>query len=511
MAPLLAHLSRCFQRRALSTALAPPLALGDAAGLRAQHAAFLRIYGGVPDPIHAWMSSFYRRPHPEFLPAVFLQAALTPGALQGATALPFAAFLAALLPRLCASEGDADGVVAACAAALGCAHGEGVSEALLLGGEERLDTVLRALALAGVPGCDAVLARVSAEWGQGLAQAWGAEDARGGSGGAPWGGAPPGWEGASREDLAALAASLGPRAPPRLREPVLRWPIPVQNLAAFELALREQPSPLYGATRHLFARTRAMHALAARAPRGSPQAATFALLAPPLAAEVTQALTDALWGHFYATGDAAAVQRVLDIATGYGEFVEEFGAAPFSAPDGACALPAALEDSPDAAMRFAASRHALWTLLWHCERHTAVGDALSAGYAQLNDRAVLEDFAGCASAEGGEGGGGGGGGITAFGRAQLDLLHYLRPSLAALAAQAWRRGIGSGVWPEAYAALHGEEGGGAGGRGRLLGEGEGAAGNGRGAGGAAAGARSSLMAAAVRDRRRSGWEQRPLR
>ena len=438
---------RCFTSLAPAS---PPVT--SLTALQSQHSEFLSIYG--PDPIYAWMSSYYRRPHPEYLPSVFLESALTPGSLQGPQALPFAAFLASVLRRSCSSEADFDGVLAACAGALCAAHGEGGPRAeLLVGGEERLDTVLRALSLADMPAADAVLQRTSGAWASALAAGWARTDAGAGAdASAPPPGAPPGWEQASREDILALAASLGPRTPPRPRAHLLHWPLPLLNLDAFTRDLRQQPFPLYAASRHLFARTRALHTLASSTSASSASsAATLALLVPPLAQEVTCAMVDGLWGHFYATGDSAAIERVLDVATGYADFLEEFGQQPFTAPSGAYPLPPALADSPYAAARFEASRHALLTLLWHCERHTAVGDALGAAFSALNDRAVLAEVGQRVGGEEEEG-------ITAFGRARLDLLHHLHPTLQALAARAWQGGIGSGQWPAAYSRLHGEVG-----------------------------------------------------
>ena len=264
--------------------------------------------------------------------------------------------------------------------------------------------------------------------------------------------------------MRALAASLLPPPGAHNRTSFLRWPIPTLNLSAFEAHLRSEPFALYGATRHLFARTHAMHALAQRGTRNSePNAATtarhtFVVLSPRLAQDVTVSMVEAMWAHFYATGDARAVSRVVDVGVAYGEFLDEFGDAPVTAfnglDDDMSPPPEAIADDPYARMRFNASRFALWSLLWHASRHTAVGDAFASSYASLNDKAALLDPMDTGEV------------LTAFGRSRLELMRVLLPSMTECAASAWSGGIGSGTWPPAYALLH--EGGG-GGEGALLG------------------------------------------
>jgi hypothetical protein len=158
-------------------------------------------------------------------------------------------------------------------------------------------------------------------------------------------------------------------------------------------------------------------------------------------------MVDAYWGVFYATGEGGAVERVMDVATGYWEFVEEFGLGP-ALQYTTTPLPPDLQDTPYVAMRFQASRHALWSLLWHAQRHTAVGDHYTSSLKQLNDRAVLSSLGE------GEGEEGEGQGITRFGRDRLDLLLHIKPTMQALSALAWEQGVGSGKWPTTYALLH---------------------------------------------------------
>lgn len=385
--------------------------------------------------MYSWMSTFYRRPHPEYIPAAFLECLRSQGGgggLRGKGSLSSAVFLASLLSRGCRSEAEVDGVVSACVGALAEAYpggGRGV-------GEEELDTLLRALGLANSPPCDAVLGRLVGAWRVDMERGWSATGA---------GCGPPGWENASKEDVVALVSSLEPRAPPRTRTPFLQWPIPTVNLSMFERTLKLEPFPVYGATRYLFSRTWAMHTLgrAVQSGQATPQqAATFPVLSPTLASEVTCLMVDAYWGVFYATGEGGPVERVMDVATGYWEFVDEFGMEPVlqypSSP-----LPPELTDTPYVAMRFQASRHALWSLLWHAQRHTAVGDHYTSSLKQLNDRAALSEE------EGGEGEG-----LTKFGRDRLDLLLYIKPTMQALTALAWEKGVGSGQWPTTYALLH---------------------------------------------------------
>jgi hypothetical protein len=421
--------------------LAAALGPGAPAELARLDATFGAAYGplggatGSGDPWADWVHSFYRRPHPELLPAALLHAVRDQGGapLLGRGALPAAAFLAsAVFRRCCATEADVVGVLGACAGAVGAAAGGATAAA-----DAALDTVLRAAWLAELPACDAVLAELAEERAAAVRRAP-----------LPPEGAPP------REELLAAAASLFPPAPLRRRAPLLRWPLPAADLASFEAHAREEAFPLYGGASALWgARLRALRGAARRGEGeegggGARGRAAAALLAPPLALAISTNMVEAYWAHFCATGDGAAVGRVCDAAAGYGEFLEEFGLDPVLECGGAGAPPPpALAEEPLAALRFSASRFALESLLAHAGRHTAVGDSFSRQLAALNDEAVARDAATAAGEDGA---------LTVFGERRLRVMHAVRPLMAQFAAEAWATGVGSGQWPPSYAILHGE-------------------------------------------------------
>jgi hypothetical protein len=324
-----------------------------------------------------------------------------------------------------------------------------------------VDTLLRALWLAGGEGgggggarggggeaalFDGALARALPRYAGMLAGArsWaaagGSADAQAAGGGAAFD--------------AALVASLAPPSRGRQVPPLTSWPLPTVSFAAFEASLGAWANghgggdgagdiPLLArGSRYLLA---ALRSVARRGVDG--HNATVGV--PELASLATQSLVDALWATFFATGDPAAVERVLDAGTGYAEFLEEHGDAWVTkfrsgsvggegggdaAPRDFTGVPPSLEDDPLASMRFSASRYALWSLLVNASTHTAVGDAV----ARHHD-AVAE-----LAAEGGREG------MTAFGLRRLELLDALAPSLGALAEHAAAHGIGSGAWPESY-------------------------------------------------------------
>jgi hypothetical protein len=445
----------------LSPSILPPLseslaaALGprvsSSTGLATLDRTFTAAFGvlggatGSGDPWADWVHSFYRRPHPELLPAALLHALRDQGGapLRGLEALPTSAFLAsAVFRRCCATEADVVGVLGACAGAVAEAlPGAGADAGAAAAAEAALDTVLRAAWLAQLPACDAVLAEFAAGRAEAVRAAFAGAEA----------GTPPPPGGAPREELLAAAASLFPPAPLRRRAPLLQWPLPAADLAAFEAHAREEAFPLYGASALWGARLRALRAAAGGGARGR---AAAALLAPPLAQAVSINMVEAYWAHFCATGDAAGVvRRVCDAAAGYGEFLDEFGLEPALGGAGGdvgagAGVPPALRDDPLAALRFAASRFALSSLLAHAGRHTAVGDAFAAALAALNDEAVARDPLTAAGVDGG---------LTAFGERRLRVMHAARPHMAELAAEAWATGVGSGAWPESYALLHGEQ------------------------------------------------------
>jgi hypothetical protein len=441
----------------LPAALASALGGPSSTALASQVDTFTSAYGvlggttGSGDPWADWMHSYYRRPHPELLPAALLHALRDHGGgpLLGREALPTSAFLAAaVFRRCCVTEDDVAGVLGACAGAAAVAAADAPAAAAVA--DAALDTVLRAMWLAQLPACDALLARLAEDRGDALRAALPGSDADGAGGGA-----------ARREELLAAAASLFPPAPLRRRAPLLVWPLPAADLTAFEAHAREEPFPLYGASALWGSRLRALRS--AGRGGGAPARAAAALLAPSLALSISTNMVEAYWAHFCATGDPAAVGRVCDAAAGYGEFLDEFGLAPVLAwrgdserggGGGGADVPEALRDDPLAALRFSASRFALASLLAHAGRHTAVGDAFAAALAALNDEAVARDARTAAGADGG---------LTAFGERRLNVMLAVRPIVAEFAVEAWATGVGSGNWPPSYAALHGGGGGGGGG------------------------------------------------
>lgn len=441
---------------AAPTASATPVALS--------HARFTSIFSSAV-PLSAWMQCYYRRPSPELLPGALLAALRDPSPWSGARSLVGAAFLAGVLRASARDAASARGVLSVFfAAAREEAIARGVSmtgegsarsafeAASDAGGEELFDTLLRSFWLAGGVGgglhFDEILAGASAEACMNVAASpfdeWDGEG--GASGGGDGGGGRPR---VSRADRAALASSIFPPPEERCRaSSVVSWPLPLQNMAAFEAHLRGARFALYGATRYWFARTHAMHALGAKGDVSS--RASFSALSPPLAQDVTIALVDALWAHFYATGDGRrVVSRVLDVGTDYADFLEEEGTAPVeTCVDvrgvlfGAAPPPLSVADSPLDLARFNASRYALWSLLVAAREHTAVGDAFAADFSELNDAAVLRPDE-----------------LTAFARKRLTICHALLAAMQEAAAAASVTGIGSGNWPASYAALVGGGGG----------------------------------------------------
>jgi hypothetical protein len=116
------------------------------------------------------------------------------------------------------------------------------------------------------------------------------------------------------------------------------------------------------------------------------------------------AVVEALWGTFYATGDAKYIRRIADIASDW--------AHDGSAADGAVGLlldlrapmPPALAgpgDSPEAtarAVRAQTARVAIWSLIHHTRRHTAVTKTLAAEVSDLAPWLVDTDAHGSAAA-----------------------------------------------------------------------------------------------------------------
>lgn len=437
-------------RRALATTVnASPMAAWSAAAaaaeLQRQHELFLAVYRGDThehNPVEEWMQTYYRRPRPDLLAGALVEAARRDGgaALTGAAAFPTAVFLSHVFDeRARRGDGALQAAVLQAVFAVGSqeatgppAHADAVSE--------QLDTLLRGLLLAGTPACDAALEKHLPAYRATLQR-----HAAGSNG-----------DGASLH--AALVASLTPPPPVAEAVPVhLGWSLPAVSLPVFAALLRAAPpsatggvpAPPYGrASRFLLQQLAAGAALAASDTR------TFdARTAPALACVVTTSLVDAAWARFHATGDPAAVVRVLDVATLFVPFLEELGddaerwvthyragrpAADAAAGVDYSSVPAALADDPLAVMRFEASRHALWSLLVHARWHTAVGAAFNAHAADVA-RAVGGMDALSQTTR-----------VTQFGRHRIALLERLLPTVAELHAAAGDDGIGSGVWPASF-------------------------------------------------------------
>ena len=378
--------------------------------------------------LNEWVQTYYRRQRPDLLLPALAHAARVPGALVGSAAMGGAVFLAHVLARVCSSAADMAAVLAharlVAAAALADSGDNDVGLAHRLA--EQLDTLLRAFMLCNRRDFDEVLREVQGAWRADLAAALAARGDAGGE---------------QPSDLAALADSLLPPSTPARSAAraasLLAWPVPALDLPRFEAHLAAEAFSPYGATRHLFLHTRAAHLLASA---GKARAADFAAFAPPLAALVTAALVDGYWSHFYATGDPAAISRVLDVGVLYLPFADEFGdaaiAGPASADDERWA--GAFDGDALAHMRFEAGRHALWTLLANAQVHAQVGGwFLRDAGAALDSAALLDPVSRLAT-------------LSHEGERRLQLQRLLAPAMRTAHAHAMEYGIGSGQWPASY-------------------------------------------------------------
>lgn len=273
--------------------------------------------------------------------------------------------------------------------------------------------------------------------------------------------AAPDFSGCDKNEATALAESLRPPSSDQdteARIPFLEWPIPAVNLERFESHVgsllptrhgrsRETdgqavlPCNMYGrGSRFQFQQMRAA-ALQLREDPARFRSAT----APALATVVTCSMVDAYWAGLYASCDSAFVERVLDVGTLYVPFFEEFGDEwvarydPGAGPDAPFSgVPPSLRESPLEAMRFEASRYALWSLLVNASTHTVV-----AGMFRKHADSVTQ-AAGAAQALSG------GPRMTAFGRQRLRLLELLAPAMEQMSARAEAHGIGSGHYPPSF-------------------------------------------------------------
>jgi hypothetical protein len=437
----------------------------------AAHEKLLAAYGTRQEgrqPLEEWMQTYYRRPHPELLPGAFLEALRTPNAFAGPRSLACAVFLSEVFRGVLTQRAHLhetfgvllaalriDGVteerVTAAASDESASSSSSSSSSSSLWAE-KLDTVLRGLYLTNSPLLDEYLSDTAAEWRKEGRKQMESQIA-------PAPGHPSG------ETLLALADSIFP--PDELRgnrTHILDWPLPVMNLSAFEKHVSESRYPVYGCTQYWWSRTNALWTFGPRGPQ--PSAASFAVLSPMIASDLTMAMVDAFWAHFYATGDTRAVLRVLDIGTLYMEFFDEYGDKYVTqmaqsqgqeqgqaqgqghgqGPEGSGSsnteeLPDELRDDPYTLMRFNPSRYALYTLLVHAGSHTVVGDAFGSQLGELLNTTRLHDPTATDDL------------LTGFGRRRLELMKLLAPSIAEQAKVASVHGVGSGNYPESYAAL----------------------------------------------------------
>jgi len=190
------------------------------------------------------------------------------------------------------------------------------------------------------------------------------------------------------------------------------------------------------ARRYLLQYMHAAHEMAAHPQRGK---ADLAVVSPHVATAVTKALVDGYWSVYYATGDPHVITRVVDVATLYAPFMDEYGGAP-AMGDALPPLPSELEEDAFSAMRFDCGRYAIWTLLTNAATHASVGDVylrhateLGERLAQMDPVALRED-------------------VTAFARSRVDVMAALVPAVQELREGASAGGIGSGQWPASYRA-----------------------------------------------------------
>jgi hypothetical protein len=396
------------------------------------------IYGGEEGSlIHAlqeWMQTFYRRPRPDLLLGVWAAAAQTPGAFTGPGAFPAAVFLSRSVVQQFEHSSDRlyswiDALSFASSLGAGLDNPPQTS----LHSAALMETLFRALYLADKPLFDATLGEIVPTWVREHQEEHevGADD--------------------EVSELAAAAASLFPPPPARVRVPLLDWPIPSMSLSTFEAHVTQSRFPIYAASRYLFSGTHACYQLANK-DRGR-----LAVLLPHVASCVTNSLVDGYWSEFYARGTPHAVLRVIDVATPYMDFVDEYGvewATKYKQAEAAVSLSSGWNDlggipeefgsDPYARMRFETSRYALWSLLVNAATHTVVGDVFIRHAAAMDERvAMLGPLSDVEIAHVG---------MTAFGRTQLRLMKILSPSIADLYQHADKIGIGSGIWPESYPA-----------------------------------------------------------
>ena len=370
------------------------------------------------------MQTYYRKPRPDLLMGALVEGMRASASLLGPAALPSAVFLSHVLRAAVRTSDAAAGLLARCVSASGSASPPKAASSAA--GSEALDTLLRAMRLSGAPHLQTCVEAASRQWTRAVRDLSGDEEA------------------SRHQEHECLTRSLREGS----GAPFLTWPVPALGVTAFQATIEGTEFPVWGATRHLFLRTHAFHVMARH------QRPRFVATLPDLASLVTTSMLDGYWAHFYATGDAlTAVTRVLDVATPYCDFVEEYGdvwvthyapslrdSDPSRTAGGVdvSGAPPEFDDDPYNRMKFVTSRYALWSLLVHAATHTAVGDCFARLALSAHDRAALVSPLTRA------------GTITAFGERQLQLMQLIFPAVQDLRVRATESGIGSGQWPATY-------------------------------------------------------------
>lgn len=394
---------------------------------------FIAVYRqpDIASALGLWIETFYRRPHPQFVPGALLDMLRTPGAGIGHRSLPTAVFLSEIFRKICTKPSEAQEIIGHMIVAQHMegflaggsnAHSDAAAEA-----NEKMDTVLRGLWLANTPECDEVLKAAARRFQGAVSDAAGADDDE-------------------VKLVAALAQSLYPADGQRQRGHILHWPIPFMNLPLFEKTLKEQTFPVYGCTRYWFMHTHAMHGWANSSDKA--QAGRVAVTSPQIAQALTMSMVDSYWHCFYATGNQECVERVLDVGTVYAaEFLEDYGPEWFTqyhdnvSPKNASNIPEEFREDPYSLMRFETSRYALHTFLQHLATHAVVADCYAAHYSRVVGQTSLTDPFGTQNV------------MTSFGNQRIKLLKFLLPLVQELCVVAATEGIGSGKYPASFALL----------------------------------------------------------
>jgi hypothetical protein len=386
--------------------------------VEAKHSKFLQVYSPSEhgsNPTVDFVQTYYRKPRPELLLGMLVEAFRTPGALCAQASFGSAVFLCNVLKTACKTTEDTASLLMVLRSTLVHSNGEDLNPSLQATSSEPMDTVLRALAMADQPHFDAILKDIRDTWLASLSHM--SLDAA---------------EDADTKLVIALATSILPPNYRQCRQPLMQWQIPCMNLDSFHKYVTTNEFNLYGATRYLFSLTHATYALSQQ------RQIDGAVMAPGVATHVTKCIVDGYWSQFYATGDAMAITRVLDVGTLYMPFLDEYGDAYVTEYATKISLPEEFTEDPLSAMKFECSRYALWTLLVNVGTHTAVGEIYMAQLAKIMNKITLMDPV-SAELE-----------TTAFGKMRIELMKALFPTIQKLGNHASTHGIGSGTWPASY-------------------------------------------------------------